>query len=439
MTCRALQYIILCLLALTAGALSTGPASAEALLLVDVATGRVLHAENATYPWYPASLTKLMTAYVTLNAIKDHRIAPNTLITVSERAHAEQPSKMGFPPGTQLTVDDALKIIMVKSANDIAVTLAEGISGSVEDFAAEMNATAQRLGMTQTHYVNPNGLPDAGQVTSARDLAILARALIRDFPQYDLYWHISAIKFGKRVMRNHNKLIDRYRGADGMKTGFICASGFNVVATATRNGRRLIGVVLGAPSSPVRADKAAHLLERGFNTNGTLSWLTPSLGQVDSLQPIEASPPDLYDETCGAHRRRPAAEAEEEEAGNTEGTEGQNGIALSSLQTPKVPLIGPWIPSMAPIVVSIVPPKARTRVVTGPASGQAPTAKSEQMAPAPIATVAPPLAGAARIRPATFSAATLASNPPDTFAPRTTASKVPLPRVRPRGGVKKQH
>src|SRR5213078_1839408 len=125
----------------------------------------------------------------------------------------------------------------------------------------EMNRAAQRLGMTQTSYVNPNGLPADGQVTSARDLAILARAAIREMPEYGLYWHISAIKFGKRVMRNYNTLIDRYPGADGMKTGFICASGFNVVVSAKRNGRRLIAVMLGAPSGGVRAVKVAQMLE----------------------------------------------------------------------------------------------------------------------------------------------------------------------------------
>ena len=127
--------------------------------------------------------------------------------------------------------------------------LAEGVAGSIENFADEMNSTAQHLGMTQSNWVNPNGLPADDQITSARDLAILARALIHDFPEYDMYWHIPAIKFGKRIMRNYNTLIGRYDGADGMKTGFICASGFNLVATATRDGKRLIAVVLGAPSS----------------------------------------------------------------------------------------------------------------------------------------------------------------------------------------------
>jgi D-alanyl-D-alanine carboxypeptidase len=288
---------------------SAAPARAgtEATLLVDAETGKVLHAENATMPWYPASTSKLMTVYVTLQAIKAQRITLDTLFTVTARAASQPPSKIGFKPGTKITVDNALKILMVKSANDMAVVLAEGVSGSVENFSAEMNTTSKNLGMTQSSWVNPNGLPADEQISSARDLAILARALLHDFPEYDMYWHIPAIQLGKKYMRNFNTLIGRYEGADGMKTGFICASGFNLVATASRNGKRLIAVVLGSPSSPYRAAKAAGLLERGFH-RGPLSWLSPSLGTVDSLQPINAAPPDLRDEMCGPHRKRPAAE-----------------------------------------------------------------------------------------------------------------------------------
>src|SRR6202521_5750540 len=241
---------------LIASALHAGEARAEARLLIDVESGKVLEGENATYPWYPASVTKLMTTYVTFKAVRDQRITLDTVFTYGPNAAAQQPSKMGFKVGTQVTVDNALKMLLVHSANDMAVVLAEGVSGSIEKFSSEMNANAQRLGMTQTSYVNPNGLPADDQITSARDLAILARALIREFPEYDSYWHIGAIRYGKRVYKNTNKLIDAYPGADGMKTGFICASGFNLVATATRGDKRLIAVVLGAPSSAVRADKA---------------------------------------------------------------------------------------------------------------------------------------------------------------------------------------
>ena len=298
----------------------------EAALLIEADTGKVLHAENATMPWYPASLTKLMTTYVTLQAVKSKRITLDNLVTVSARAASQAPSKMGFKAGTQVTIDNALKMLMVKSANDMAVVLAEGVSGSIEGFSAEMIQTSKNLGMTQSHWVNPNGLPADDQITSARDLAILARALLHDFPEYDMYWNIGAIQLGKKVMRNYNTLIGRYEGADGMKTGFICASGFNLVASATRNGKRLIAVVLGAKSSPYRGAKAAGLLERGFN-RGALSWLTPSLGSVESLKPINAAPPDLRDEMCGPHRKRPAAE----EADNETSEDPQNSLMLSGL------------------------------------------------------------------------------------------------------------
>jgi len=310
-------------------------ARAEELLLVEADSGKVLRAENATYPWYPASVTKLMTAYVTLRAIKDARITPDTLFTVSANAAVQAPTKMGFPVGTQVTVDNALKMLMVHSANDMAVVLAEGVDGSVENFADDMTRTAHALGMTESNFVNPNGLPADGQITSARDLAILARALIREFPEYGSYWHIAAIKYGKRVIRNTNSMLGRYPGIDGMKTGFICASGFNLVATATRGGRRLIAVVMGAPSSGARAVKAAELLESGFTQN-PLAWLTPSLGTVEQLASIDATPPNLHEEMCGSHRKKPASE-EADEVGNGEGApEPGSSFAtvLSSLRAP---------------------------------------------------------------------------------------------------------
>ena len=304
---RATRFVlaIAAAVALAASVPYVGPANAGALLLVNVNSGKVLEGENATYPWYPASVTKLMTTYVTLKAVRDHRITLDSVFTVSPNAVAQQPSKMGFKSGTQLTVDNALKMLLVHSANDMAVVLAEGVSGSIEKFADDMNAAARQLGMTQTHYVNPNGLPDEGQITSARDLAILARALIREFPEYDYFWHIPSIRLGKRIYGNTNRLIDSYPGADGMKTGFICASGYNLVATATRGDRRLIAVVLGAQSSAARATLAAGLFERGFSPS-LVSWFAPSRGTVNSLVPIDTTPPDLHEEICGNHRRRPA-------------------------------------------------------------------------------------------------------------------------------------
>ena len=302
---------------------------AEALLLLEADTGKVLEAENATYPWYPASLSKLMTAYVTLKAVKEGRITLDTLLTVSPVAASQSPSKMGFRPGTQVTVDNALKMMLVKSANDMAVVLAEGVGGSIDGFAAQMNQAAQQLGMTQTSYVNPNGLPADGQITSARDLAMLARGIIHDLPEYEYFVHIPSIRYGRKITQNFNKLIGRYPGADGFKTGFICASGYNLVASATRNGRRLIAVVLGASSGQMRAVRAAQLLERGF-ANNSLAWLRPSLGTVDNLVPIDATPPNLRDEMCGGKHKRPASDEEEEAAIGGAGGSG-NGDAGAGL------------------------------------------------------------------------------------------------------------
>jgi D-alanyl-D-alanine carboxypeptidase len=321
--------------AIAAALILTAPrlASAESLLLVEADTGKVLEAQNATYPWYPASISKLMTAYVTLKAVKDGKITLDTLFTVSPTAASQSPSKMGFRPGTQLTVDNALKMMLVKSANDMAVVLAEGVGGSIDGFSAMMNDTAKQLGMTQTSYVNPNGLPADGQITSARDLAILARAIIHDLPEYEYFVHIPSIRYGRRVTQNFNKLIGRYPGADGFKTGFICASGYNLVASATRNGKRLIAVVLGASSGQMRAVRAAQLLERGFNGN-QLNWLKPSLGTVESLVPVDASPPNLRDEMCSGKRHRPATDEDDDSMVSAGGEAGAGATLLAGLQSP---------------------------------------------------------------------------------------------------------
>jgi D-alanyl-D-alanine carboxypeptidase len=330
---RRLSGFLLACATLSATALTAAPARAMSLLLVDADSGKVLRAENATYPWYPASTTKLMTLYMTLSAIRDQRITQDTLFTVSANASEQSPTKMGFPVGTQVTVDNAIKMMMVKSANDMAVLLAEGIGGSVDAFAQQMTETAHRLGMTESNFVNPNGLPDDGQIMSARDLAIVARALIREFPQYSSYWQIPAIKYGHRVVRNYNPLLGRYLGTDGMKTGFICSSGFNLVATATRDNKHLIAVVLGAPTAAARAQKAAEMLENGF-ARGPFAWLMPTQGDVNALVPIEAAPPDLKDDMCGPHRKRQKLEQAMEDSDADAGDNSDNAPVDTNSQPP---------------------------------------------------------------------------------------------------------
>jgi D-alanyl-D-alanine carboxypeptidase len=335
------------------------PSKAEALLVVEADSGKVLEAQNATYPWYPASVTKLMTAYVTLKAVKEGRITLDTLFTVSPVAASQSPSKMGLRPGTQVTVDNALKMMLVKSANDVAVVLAEGVGGSIDGFSALMNENAQRLGMTQTSYVNPNGLPDDRQITSARDLAILARAIIRDLPEYEYFVHIPSIRFGRRVTQNFNKLIGRYPGADGFKTGFICAAGYNLVASATRDGKRLIAVVLGASSGQARAVKAAQLLERGF-ANNALSWLRPSLGTVENLLPVDAAPPNLRDEMCSGKRHKPASDEDEDTVASNGSSSGEGGLTFfaAGMQPP--------MPKPSELIAAAPAPSEPIPVYTGP-------------------------------------------------------------------------
>ncbi|MBA2126491.1 D-alanyl-D-alanine carboxypeptidase [Hyphomicrobium methylovorum] len=240
------------------------PALANPTLLFEPSTGKVLYAEDIDDVWYPASLTKIMTAYVAFQAIKEGKLRLTDKIPCSLVATLQPPSKVGLKVGDQLTVEQALKAIIIKSANDVTIMLAEAVAGSETAFLERMNAAAQRLGMTRTHYNNTNGLPDPGQLSSARDLAKLARAIVTEFPEYAHYWSMPDMHIGKRRLGSHNALLRTFPGADGLKTGFTCDSGYNVIASATRDGRKLMAVVLGESSGNERAIRSAALLEYGF-------------------------------------------------------------------------------------------------------------------------------------------------------------------------------
>jgi D-alanyl-D-alanine carboxypeptidase len=278
-------------------AFSSSSSAAAPVLVMDAANGAVLYQEEATQPWYPASLTKLMTVYVALKAVQEGRLTLDTPLVVSEYANSMSPSKMGFRPGTEVTLDNALKMLMVKSANDLAVTIAEGVSGSVEAFADEMNAAASSIGMHESRFFNPNGLPDPRQVTSARDMALLGRALYLQFPEHADLFNIYAFRLGSRFSRNHNPLLGAYPGTEGMKTGFTCSAGFNIVAAARRGNRRLITVIMGAPSSGARTAMATALFDRGFASTG-------SIGSAATLNGFTSSePPDMHGKACYGRAR----------------------------------------------------------------------------------------------------------------------------------------
>ena len=276
----ALWALVVC----SGTAIAAGPS-----IVVDVKTGKVLDHKDAFQRWYPASLTKLMTAYVVFRQVEAGKIALDDKITVSAAAAKAPPSKMHFKPGSQLTLDNALKIILVKSANDVSVAIAESVAGDNTAFIDMMNAEAARLGMKDTRFVNANGLPGKGQSTTARDMALLALALHREFERHQHYFAIEAITTGKKTYTNYNILIGRFDGANGMKTGFICSSGFNQVSSATRRGRTVISVVLGAKDQEERANESARLLDEGLKTRGI------GKSQLASLKPYGADRAQLVD------------------------------------------------------------------------------------------------------------------------------------------------
>lgn len=299
--------------AMIAGMALPGPALAKPSIVFDLKTGEVIEHQDAFQHWHPASLTKLMTAYVTFRAVAAGELALDSPIRMTKHAAAEPPSKMGFKAGSVMTLDNALKMMLIKSANDIAMAVGENVGGSEEAFVKRMNAEAARLGMSGSHFVNPNGLHSPGQYTSARDLAVLVSAIRNEFPQYAPYFAIQGLKAGKKKLMSYNMLVGRYDGADGMKTGFICASGFNMVGSATRGGRTLVAVVLGEGSAVGRTDVAAALLDQGFQATGKQN---PTLASMPAYGLANAAPLDIREEICS--KKKPA-EAQSEAAGEHEG------------------------------------------------------------------------------------------------------------------------
>lgn len=272
---------------------STLPARANPLLLVDAQSGEVLYERDATMPWYPASLTKIMTAYVAFREVRAGHIAFDTLIPITHRALSVETTRSGAQWGQSITLDGALKFMLVQSANDMAITVAEGVGGTVENFVTLMNDAVKDIGMRETHFANPNGLFAPNQMTSARDLALLVQRILTEFPDQHAYFAIGGIDTAVGFRGNTNGLIGRYPGADGMKTGFICPSGFNLVSTAIRQNRRLIAIVLGAESGAMRVMRSARLLDYGFADAKGTGKLISELASSSIT-----TPPDLRTQVC---------------------------------------------------------------------------------------------------------------------------------------------
>jgi D-alanyl-D-alanine carboxypeptidase len=243
----------------------SGPVQAGPYVVVDAATGETLLERSPGALWYPASLTKMMTIYIIFEELKAGRLTLATAVPFSEHARSMPPSKLGLGPGQTVTVEQGLQSLVARSANDMATAFGELISGSSPAFAQRMTDTAVRIGMSATQFRNANGLPDQGQITTARDMAVLAMALVKQFPEYYGYFHTQEFMLGKTRIGPGIKFLDLYAPyADGLKTGFICASGFNIVGSAVRDGRRLIAVAFGFRRADLRDEFMVRLLDEAY-------------------------------------------------------------------------------------------------------------------------------------------------------------------------------
>lgn len=243
----------------------TWPAAAKyASIIIDAETGRIYHEVNADTRNYPASLTKMMTLYLLFEQIEQGEMSLNSKMKVSARASRQPSSKMWLDPGSTISAETAILGLVVRSANDVAVVVAEHLGKTERSFAKKMTAKAKELGMTRTNFRNASGLPNRAQLSTARDMAVLSQRLMNDFPQFYKYFARTKFTYAGKTFRGHNKFMDRYDGADGLKTGYINASGFNLAASARRDGDRLIGVVFGGKSAKQRDRHLASLMDKGF-------------------------------------------------------------------------------------------------------------------------------------------------------------------------------
>jgi D-alanyl-D-alanine carboxypeptidase len=259
-----------------------------AAIVVDAQTSAVLESRSALASWYPASLTKVMTVYLALEAIEAGRLKLDEELTVSTNAASQPPTELGLGAGDKITVEQAILAVILQSANDVAVVLAERLGGTEEAFAGMMTAKAHELGMVRTEFRNATGLPDPDQVTTARDMAVLGKALLDNFPQHYHFFSAKEFTYAGHRFGTINGILSRYPGADGIKTGFTCGSGYNLLASAVRDGRRLIGVVLGRTSNEERHGEMIALLDKGFadkETKGRTLLTDLRLARDDAIPP----------------------------------------------------------------------------------------------------------------------------------------------------------
>lgn len=333
----------LAVLAVTVLAPLPALAAKYAAIVVDARTGEVLHEENADTLTYPASLTKMMTLYLTFDALDSGRLRLDQALPVSAWAEAQSPTKLGLRAGKTLRVEQAILGLVTKSANDASVVLAEALGGSEAKFAEMMTRKARELGMRNTVFRNSNGLPNMEQLTTARDFSILSRAMLSDHSRYYPYFSRRAFVYGGRSLNNHNRLMSRYEGMDGIKTGYTVASGFNLAASAVRDGRRLVAVVLGGKSAASRDARMEAILDKAFDkpSRGSEAPVVARAGDEDAPRVTAKGKPPAKAETIAQLAStvstpaavRPPARARDEDADSPKADGSKWGVQVGAFST----------------------------------------------------------------------------------------------------------
>jgi D-alanyl-D-alanine carboxypeptidase len=294
-----------------AGVLIVGPtisaavAAPDAAIVVDARTGKVLYASNPDAPRHPASLTKMMTLYLLFDALETGKVGLDTPLNISAHAAEQAPSKLGLQPGQSISVRDAILAIVTKSANDVAVAIAERIGGSEKSFCSLMTQRAHQMGMTSSNFVNASGLPDSDQITTARDLATLSRALREHFPQYYSYFATPSFVWRGRRIANHDRLLGHVAGVNGIKTGYTRASGFNLATSVDRNGRQIVGIVIGGETGRQRDNRMASLVEQYLPLASRTTRITNVVPAGPQQLPAAAAQVKVADATLPMPRMRP--------------------------------------------------------------------------------------------------------------------------------------
>ena len=365
-----------------------------AAIVVDANSGEVLHAANADALRHPASLTKMMTLYLLFEQLEAGKLKLDSEMEVSAYAASQSPSKLGLRPGSSIEVEDAIKALVTKSANDVAVVISEAIGGEEEDFAKLMTRKARALGMNKTVYKNASGLPDSDQVTSARDQATLGRALQDRFPRYYRYFATKSFYFRGRAIGNHNRLLGRVVGVDGIKTGYVRASGFNLVSSMRRGDRHIVATVLGGTSGGARDARMRSLLE-GHIAEASVRRTAPKV--VEFAQTNESAPRARVASADGASRVAARSEPAQ-----------RAGVPTASAD-PRLPVTDPRLPENVG--------ERASEIVRAPLAAPAP-GSSEPIQPIPVRTMTVKRGGAQ-----VASAASVQVAPPRDSSPSAVSAK----------------